>query len=421
LDNLTHSVAGLLLAEAVLVIRSRRGLPTSAGGRSAARVASVLANNLNDADFLYAQRWDGRLGYLLHHRGHTHTLPVALLLGLLVFLSVTLIWKWRGAGPSSSERRALLGLSVGGALLHIGMDFCNNYGVHPFWPFDTRWFYGDVLFIIEPWLWVLALPSLVLLVESRVLRWLLGLWLGFALVLCWLHPLVHWGTAFTLTLAAVLSALLTRRLSAARRVAFAAAGWLLVALVFLFCARRAERAVTRASSLAAEARGLPVERIHDVVITPTPGNPLCFSALIIVTDGTDYLLRVASVALWPSLLPAERCHIEPNGFTAGLGRSSFASSAGLRWEGEWRRPLAELRELQRSNCWAAAMLRFTRVPFWQPRPEQRLVVGDLRYDRTPGNGFAELHVARRPLDCPKLVPPWRSPREDVLGSPPPVP
>ena len=27
--------------------------------------------------------------------------------------------------------------------------------MHPFHPFDSRWYYGDAVFILEPWLWTL--------------------------------------------------------------------------------------------------------------------------------------------------------------------------------------------------------------------------------------------------------------------------
>jgi hypothetical protein len=29
--------------------------------------------------------------------------------------------------------------------------------VHPFWPLDNRWYYGDLIFILEPWIWVAIL------------------------------------------------------------------------------------------------------------------------------------------------------------------------------------------------------------------------------------------------------------------------
>lgn len=417
MDNITHSLAGLLLAEAAIEFRRQRGEAYSASARSAIRVGSALANNLNDADFLYARHWAGKLGYLVNHRGHTHTLPVALLLGVLVFGLVWGAFRLLRGLPTTGERRALLAVCLLGPFVHIGMDFSNSYGVHPFWPFDVRWFYGDTLFIIEPWLWVFAVPPLCGLAESRPLKVLLVLILGFVLILCWFHPLVHWVTALFLALGSLGVWRLTGRLSPARRLSLAALGWLLVFALFLVGTRAAERQVTRVARVQAEARGLS-ERIVDVVITPTPGNPLCASALVVARAGEDYSVRAASVALAPWLLRATRCRVEPTGFTAGMRNAAFESSAAVHWEGEWQRPLSELWFLQRSNCWARAMLRFARVPFWQARPGGRLVLGDLRYDRLPGEGFAEVHTKMRPDACPEGVPHWQPPREDLLSSPP---
>ncbi len=54
------------------------------------------------------------------------------------------------------------------ALSHIGLDWMNNYGVRPFWPFSPNWYEGDLLFILEPvMLGVLAL--------AIIIPWLLGL------------------------------------------------------------------------------------------------------------------------------------------------------------------------------------------------------------------------------------------------------
>jgi inner membrane protein len=34
------------------------------------------------------------------------------------------------------------------------MDSLNVYGVHPLWPFDPNWYYGDLVFIVEPVFWI---------------------------------------------------------------------------------------------------------------------------------------------------------------------------------------------------------------------------------------------------------------------------
>jgi inner membrane protein len=40
-------------------------------------------------------------------------------------------------------------------LSHVGLDWLNNYGVRLLMPFSSQWFYGDSVFIIDPWLWLL--------------------------------------------------------------------------------------------------------------------------------------------------------------------------------------------------------------------------------------------------------------------------
>ncbi len=35
------------------------------------------------------------------------------------------------------------------------MDWTNNYGVRPFLPWSSRWFYGDLVFIVDPYILLL--------------------------------------------------------------------------------------------------------------------------------------------------------------------------------------------------------------------------------------------------------------------------
>src|SRR4051812_21876108 len=157
----------MLLAEAVLVARGE----TRRTVRAAAYWVSALANNLPDIDIVYTWITTPKpLGSLLHHRGHTHTLlfalPAAWLLGLAV-------WRWLSgrkddAGPP--ERRLIVGLALAGVLLHMTMDFGNNYGVHPFWPLSGKWLYGDSIFIVEPLWWAITIPLIATRIERRWLK-----------------------------------------------------------------------------------------------------------------------------------------------------------------------------------------------------------------------------------------------------------
>jgi inner membrane protein len=46
-------------------------------------------------------------------------------------------------------------------LSHILLDFTNNYGVRPFWPFSERWYSWDIVFIFEPVLFGILLLGLI--------------------------------------------------------------------------------------------------------------------------------------------------------------------------------------------------------------------------------------------------------------------
>jgi inner membrane protein len=99
--------------------------------------------------------------------------------------------------------------------------------------------------------------------------------------------------------------------------------------------------------------------------------------------------------------------------TAPLAATAVAGAADWHWRGELRMRRAELAALALRHCEVAAFLRFARVPFILRR-ERALVVGDLRYDREPQLGFAELELDEPPHACPRAVPPWLPPRGELL-------
>ena len=102
MDNITHSLAGLLVAEVVVELRADRA-PEDARFRSALYVTSLLANNLPDLDILYTGGIGAPLGYLLHHRGHTHTVIGSVPLSAMSVLTGWLVSKVRGHPFSRSD------------------------------------------------------------------------------------------------------------------------------------------------------------------------------------------------------------------------------------------------------------------------------------------------------------------------------
>ncbi len=47
-----------------------------------------------------------------------------------------------------------------GALTHPLLDLLTTYGIRLLSPFSHRWFYGDTLFIMDPWIWLMLILGL---------------------------------------------------------------------------------------------------------------------------------------------------------------------------------------------------------------------------------------------------------------------
>ncbi len=112
-----------------------------------------------------------------HHRGFTHSFLGIALVSALVVGFLYLIWRLRGRkikDPNLPPRWGLLfGFAYLAGLSHILLDFTNNYGVRPFWPFLEKWYSWDIVFIVEPVILVmlaagLILPTLFTLINEEV-------------------------------------------------------------------------------------------------------------------------------------------------------------------------------------------------------------------------------------------------------------
>src|SRR4051794_35289329 len=76
MDNVTHTLIGITLGSALF----KSDTPI----KKAAIWTAVIGNNIPDLDFMMTPFLSsGSLGYLLHHRGYTHSLLAAFILGPL--------------------------------------------------------------------------------------------------------------------------------------------------------------------------------------------------------------------------------------------------------------------------------------------------------------------------------------------------
>ena len=124
----------------------------------------TLAAEAPDLDVLYSLK--GPVFGFAHHRGFTHSFLGLILSSALVVGFMYLIWFLRGKRtnlPDLPPRWGLLFLfAYIAGLSHILLDFTNNYGVRPFWPFSEKWYSWDIIFILEPPILIFLIAGLLL-------------------------------------------------------------------------------------------------------------------------------------------------------------------------------------------------------------------------------------------------------------------
>jgi inner membrane protein len=153
MDNITHTLAAVAIAKTGVGRVSR-----------VAPAAIIVAANVPDLDIV-VRHFGGSAAYFVHHRGITHALPgVALqipLLTTLFWLIHRLIERRAKRNTETTARgvpaiwwRLCLAVTCGIATQPL-FDWLNTYGLRPWLPFDDTWYYGDLAFIVDPWLWLL--------------------------------------------------------------------------------------------------------------------------------------------------------------------------------------------------------------------------------------------------------------------------
>jgi inner membrane protein len=157
MDNLTHSLVGLTAAKA--------GLEKLSPG---ATTLCVLAANAPDSDIVvlaFGDRWT----FLHHHRGITHAVVGVISLAIilpLIFYGVDRLWSRYKDQPPKTKLKGLMLASFIASATHPLLDWTNNYGIRFFLPWSQQWSYGDLVFIVDPYMW-LILGGAVFLLTAR--------------------------------------------------------------------------------------------------------------------------------------------------------------------------------------------------------------------------------------------------------------
>ena len=297
MDNLTHSLVGLAAAKAGLEKLSPR-----------ATAICILAANAPDSDILvliFGDRWS----FLQHHRGITHsilgTLCLALILPILIYAIEFAVARLRGRQLEIN----LAGLFVASIIVsatHPLMDWTNNYGIRPLLPWNPQWFYGDLVYIVDPFLWLLFGGASFLLTSRTRLQQVAWSALGLILTLLVLlgsmqrrglsNPLlvrVFWITALIciFLLFATNAAKRWGRKIAIASFAVLLAYWGSLAYVHSLALRRAGEQ----ASLLARGNG---ETIAKLAAMPTLANPLNWEC-VFETDRATYRFELSLTSRAP--------------------------------------------------------------------------------------------------------------------------
>jgi len=269
---------------------------------------------------------DFALGF---RRGWTHGL-LALVVLPAVLAGLLMLWgRWRKKKTDSRPLSPgwLLGLCYLACLTHPCLDWLNNYGMRWLMPFRDTWFYGDSVFIMDPWLWmILGLgwgigrrPSKVSSITAAVLAGLV-IWLVGSRAPDYL-PIV--GSVFALLLLAFLWRPRVRGLSAHRA---ATVGLVLGSLYIGILISLHALTVSRVS---AELQDRGLTNYRELMAGPTPTNPLAWDIVVEIQDSYQwgrFDWRHGSLMMSQAELPAARTSSRWNDILTSGQASGF-----LRW------------------------------------------------------------------------------------------
>jgi inner membrane protein len=151
MDNVCHTLVGAACGAAGLNRRTRFGAATL-----------MISANIPDIDVLV---FATGTPWIEFRRGWTHgvlaqiALPVAWTGMVWLFDRMRRARGWEGDRAASAPKPFHAGwtllLAFVGVYSHVFLDYLNNYGVRVMTPIDWQWFYGDAIFIVDPWMWAM--------------------------------------------------------------------------------------------------------------------------------------------------------------------------------------------------------------------------------------------------------------------------
>lgn len=347
-----------------------------------ATVAAVLAAEAADLDVFWSLA--GPVKELQHHRGFTHTFLGATVVAAVVtgVVWVCHVLRERQRNRKAAAVKPKVGVMVPltesplippargpvpvprqpqpvrwqwvfctaliAALSHILLDWMNNYGVRPFYPFSGRWYAGSFLFIVDP-------VILIVLALAFIMPWLFGL---------------------------------ADREIGARRKPFHGRGWAIFALV-LFAGLAALRWWQHDLSISlARNAAITLDPIERIAAEPYPWNPFHWHILV----ETPSYYQTADVNTWagsvdtdPKLAIVYKPAVTP---AVEVAKRTYLGSVYMDWSkwpvvrdmGQEPAPGMDRPQLPPGRTWTA--VRFSDLRFHDSILGQRVAS-----DRSPLTGW----------------------------------
>jgi inner membrane protein len=270
----------------------------------------------------------------------------------------------------------LLGLAALAVLSHPALDWLNTYGIRLLSPFSGHWFYGDAVFIIDPWIW-LGLGGVLFLGGART-RAGKAVWLGAGLlgtVIMLGVDVVPWGAkvVWSVAVAALASWRIRHGPATEPRARRLVRGGGIAVVAYMAIMALGSRLAERHVRAGLEARG--IGPIREVMVGPTPADPFR-GTYIASTAGAYYRGSYA----W---LRAPRVRPEPDSLPRVTPDSRLAAAT---------RPIPTARaiaEAARADPHVQDYLVWARFPYYQVIVFSRgfgVRVGDARFEGEPGAG-----------------------------------
>jgi inner membrane protein len=275
------------------------------------------------------------------------------------------------------------------AVTHPLLDWTNNYGIRPWLPWSGQWFYGDLVYIVDPYIWLLLGSTAFLLASDtrvKIAGWCLIAAVATLVIGLAGYPSVPESTPLRIALVIWIICCSTvafmRAYGVHKRFGVKAARVALGVLVLYWGLLGLSHRVAsvNAYSMATDIAAARGERVLRTVAMPNP----------------------ATFFRWQSLAETDQAIYK---FTVGLRNPNPGETTGAE-VARWAKPTgqkAELVQLAEQDRRAQILLGFARFPMADADAANCLghtlvQFADLRYTE-PGRGRGNFSV-NIPVDCP---------------------